>query len=71
MGLKGEIVRVHKELEELIEMVAETLNYQNCTIRNVAIAYGLAILAITRKVPRNDNEFCILLNKVRELFGGI
>lgn len=55
--MAGKQVRVKREIENVISIVANKLGYENYTIRNVALVYGLIILGLTKQVPKDDIEF--------------
>lgn len=61
----GRMVRVKPEVEEVVRLLARELGYEDHTIRNTALVYGLIILGLTKAVPRSDDEFIKLLNVLR------
>jgi hypothetical protein len=62
----GILVRVPKEVERLIKVVGESLGYYPHSIRNTAILYGLMTIATTKTIPRDDQEFQVLLENVKD-----
>ena len=62
-------VRVKAEVEEVVRELAKELGYQPYTIRNAAILYGLAQIALSRRIPETDEEFRSVIKKVRRLVG--
>ena len=62
----GRLVRVKMEVEELIRKVSEYVGYNESTVRNVAILYGLQLIIRGAKIPEYDEEFEKLLESTRE-----
>lgn len=63
----GRLVRVKPEIEEIVRLLANELAYEEHTIRNTALIYGLIILGLTKAVPTSDDEFRRLLNIMRNI----
>jgi len=61
----GRMVRVKPEVEEIVRLLAHRLGYEDHTIRNTALVYGLIFLSLTKAVPRSDDEFIKMLNVLR------
>ena len=57
---------VKKELEELVEALADKYEVLPFTVRNTALAYGLIVLLFAG-IPRNDWEFLRLIERVQRI----
>jgi len=60
-------VRVYPDIERLVRYVADKLGYQPFVIRNIALLYGLMVLANSKKIPDNDNEFFRMIEVTKEM----
>jgi hypothetical protein len=69
MGKSSRLMRIPVELSDVIEKMSEELNVLPHTLRNTAILYGLYVIAITKKIPKSDDEFQDLFNKLKRLVG--
>jgi len=64
------LVRVKREIEELVGRIARKHGYMEFTVRNTAILYGLMVIAMAKaRIPASDREFEELLEKVRGVVG--
>jgi hypothetical protein len=64
---RGFLVRVPRDVETLVKLVSEKLGYFPHSVRSVAILHGLMTIATTKTIPRDDQEFQVLLENVRDL----
>jgi hypothetical protein len=62
---RGVMVRIPRDVRELFDQLDGWQGYQACAIRNTALLYGLMVIAITGKLPKNDEEYLKLLNAVK------
>ena len=70
-GKIGRLVRVKREVDELVETIAEKLGYQPYTIRNYALLLGLHSIALNPIIPKTDRTFEDLLERVRRAVKGM
>jgi len=61
------MVRLPKELGDIIEDMSKKFRVLPYSLRNTAILYGLYVIAISKRVPQSDEEFEYLLKKLREI----
>jgi len=55
-------------VEELVEKVAERLGYAKFTVRNLAILYGLQLIAVyNARIPETDEEFMEVIDATRNV----
>jgi len=67
MGEYGALVRVKQDIEDIVKKLSDRLGYMPFTIRNTALLYGLAVLALSKRVPETDEEFEKVVENVRRL----
>ena len=63
--------KVKPEVEILVRELARRLGFLPYTVRNTAILYGLAQIALSRRIPETDEEFLELLELVRRVVDGV
>jgi hypothetical protein len=68
----GFLVRVKREVEELVREVAEYKGYSSDTIRNTAILWGLLVIlggeGVRGTIPETSEEFLKLYRVVKSAF---
>ena len=68
MKKEGKTERVNPFLEHLVKKIAKKLGLQPTTVRNTALLYGLYIIRIVKKIPKNDEEFLHLMFDLYKIF---
>jgi len=64
---QSRVVRLPKELGDVIEDMSKRLGVMPHSLRYAAILYGLYVIAISKRIPQSDEEFEHLLKKLREV----